>query len=567
MLRWLQLVAITMAAGAATPAPDAYAANHNFTIKVHQLGAPDHSHPALFHRFKLIVEVTADPGCRGTIALRGDVTSTFPGGETKGHIFHITYPASSEPVPKAGFVDEFGLAPGDKVVVTNLEATCGDTMPGDNRGTAPGPFGYSAPPRGPDGPRPTQSRFSSDEKAKLKHAARQNQRMSGMWGIGGAGCALGGIFTGGAAWGACAVIGGLGSGLTGYYAQDFDELADDPPDPDFRTFAPTVRRPVPAIPLGMAGSIRQPLERLLEHYVTMQAESHALLLSLYKADGAQQAGDALWEGQQNSAAGGHARLLAELVAVAAARREELARALEVNGVAVSWSADAVLRAQNEMLAADKPLPPPFIEILRSGALSEQEITYLRDGFLMADPESVAGNLPGLLRIPSLAASEQEVAEVFRRFAGDADCLLPGGTPDLDGDGRRDACDSVDNRCKGQSCGKRRDVRAPRLALFVPRQRASKVLRRGLIVRARSDERCRLNLRLDVKQGKRIRLAGRASSSLVPRTRKGVRIKLSRKAARTLRRSPRSTQLMLAASAVDRSANRSPTKRRRVRLVR
>jgi hypothetical protein len=447
-LHRVTVAAITMGLVAALATGPAHASNHLFTVTVTKLIAPNVPPPAQaqFYRFRLVVEVKADPGCRGLIILTGVSTHTFADGrEATGHIFHVTYPASSYPVPRAGFVDDFSLSPGDRVVVRNLEAVCGDTMPGDNRGTAPGPYAYIAPGGGPPEPtRPPQARFTSGEKVALKKAARDNQRLSAMWGTGGVGCAIAGLASTGPgaplAAGLCVVIVGAGTGTTAYVAQDFDELADDPPDPDFRTFAATVRRATPAVPGDWPNLIREPLTALLEQYSAMRAEAHALLASLYKADGAQQARDAFWEGEQNSAAGRHARVLADLVDGAAARREALARAVEANGLAVSWDADAVRRAQDEMIAQDKPLPAAFVDTLRSSGLSEEEIGYVRDGFLLAQPSEVSGSLAGLLRVPELTISEHEVAGALRRFAGDADCLLPGGIPDFDGDGRRDACD-------------------------------------------------------------------------------------------------------------------------------
>jgi hypothetical protein len=229
----------------------------------------------------------------------------------------------------------------------------------------------------------------------------------------GTGTAVAALFCGSATAGACAIPLGLmaailagGSGYAAYVA------AVDPSDPNFMVIALPVIPSFTALTAqnGVTQAEAASFNALMSNLAQQAAYFRVLITSTNRAQGAADAGNALWETSQIQAALNDAATLGSLFGAQPALLSAFQNALSSAGFNLTMTPSMVL--QTEQMYAFSGLPAPDTQGLMPFGFTTAEIDQIRQILQVQDINTVAGSFPGILTNSKLIAALQQGAQAF-----------------------------------------------------------------------------------------------------------------------------------------------------------
>jgi choice-of-anchor C domain-containing protein len=278
-----------------------------------------------------------------------------------------------------------------------------------------------------DVPLPKEQKFTEEQRQDLHDASLA---MVGAGII----CLVAGIALAPISLGALA-IGFFGGLAAGAIAADLSQLANDPPDPDYKV--PVVAHNLSLPPIVAGNGISTVAADALNALRTVQedetGQAGAMVEALFKASGAAAANDTAWEQTQTLAAAGFAHQLAIGLNSEPPLRSAARTALETGGFPVlgvtqaqaaaalaSWQSPGLTQSEEDTLTFGGTLPD--LEV-RAHALASDEpmSSFVQQNFLdlLAPPSGAATNLIETANAKAAAALQA---------AADALTVHPVGSP-------------------------------------------------------------------------------------------------------------------------------------------
>ena len=324
-----------------------------------------------------------------------------------------------EPEPANGIVGAvgFGTSPNSNVphLMAELQVPL---IPGGATVYSPDPLFWSASVPPPPPP-PQQGRFTQQQKENFA-------RISANLNIGAAGSATVAaaclLAPDPSVSKACAIGAGLTSGLSWLLSAIYGRLALDPSDPNFTVIAVPVTPTLSQQPITAGDGITQQEADALNALFTNLEQAiglgRALQTSIDRAQGARDARDAFWEGQQLAAARNFAGQLATLSDQQPGLFASLASALGAAGFQQSFTAASIAQFQSSVALQGFPssLTQEFAELGADTAIQEE----IRQTFLnknSVDLSSIGGGqFPASLTDPTLADAMHQLAVGLTLFA-------------------------------------------------------------------------------------------------------------------------------------------------------
>jgi hypothetical protein len=249
-----------------------------------------------------------------------------------------------------------------------------------------------------------------------------------------------GTFTGGCAlvaakgvqlaWGFATLGLGVGATVADSKASSNGTLGNDPVDKNYTELATPVSPPPLLLPsaTGMKGAINVALNALATNTSQVTGLTSALVTSLDRAAGAQQAHQSAWVTRQLVAASGFARSAAALIQEEPGLWAQLQQAVSATGIHFDVSAAASQQTEHQVLSHG--LAAYFRQVLGSGGMDRRSLDHLV-GDLHAAP-ALPGPItfPGVLTEPALSAASAEEAAALEQFAATAaqGVVTPPDTP-------------------------------------------------------------------------------------------------------------------------------------------
>ncbi|MDD5560152.1 hypothetical protein [Candidatus Methylomirabilis sp.] len=156
----------------------------------------------------------------------------------------------------------------------------------------------------------------------------------------------------------------------------------------------------------------------------------ALLTSVERAQGAEEAGDAFWKSQQMQAAAYFASQLATALNVQPELRANVQIALQATGrPSILITADDIANFQRDVAAHG--LPVFLTEALTQLGADSATIERIRNSLIALSPSADVVSFPEMLTDPALITSLQEAAQALSQFSGVTPVTLdikPGSVP-------------------------------------------------------------------------------------------------------------------------------------------
>jgi len=211
---------------------------------------------------------------------------------------------------------------------------------------------------------------------------------------------------------------GVLAAVNGLMAYVSNELASDPPDPNFAEVPTAVQLPrmsvdIAALPIALQTAFTDALDLA----ASQLSLSFALLTAIERSQGAELAGQTGARNLQLSAAADFAEQLAPVVEAQAPTRATLVAALRADGATTVIDTEAMVL---EVLPAYLDGPPEeFVRAVAHYGTSNQDPNELwqRVGARLFDGDDLgAGVFPEKLNPPELALAEASAAETFRQLA-------------------------------------------------------------------------------------------------------------------------------------------------------
>lgn len=311
----------------------------------------------------------------------------------------------------------FGTSPNSNVPHLMAELQI-PLIPGGATVYSPDPLFWSASVPPPPPP-PKQGRFTQEQKDKFA-------RISANLNIGAASAAtiaaaclfapdptVTKICSGGA---------GLTSGLVWVISAIYGRLALDPSDPNFTEIVIPVTPILSQQPITPGDGVTQQQADAMNALFTNLEQAiglgRAIQTSIDRAQGARDAGDAFWEGQQLAAARNFAGQLAALTDQQPDLFANLATALQAGGFQRSFTAESIAQFQSSVALQGFPafLTQAFAELGADNALQEE----IKQAFLNKDSRDIAaaggGQFPASLIDPALIDALRQLATELTLFA-------------------------------------------------------------------------------------------------------------------------------------------------------
>ena len=205
-------------------------------------------------------------------------------------------------------------------------------------------------------------------------------------------------------------------GIISLEADGFEKLANDPPDPRFKTLIKVkVRIPI-VYSSTQTPQVADALNALTTNAAQAKAYQAAVLTSIERAQGARKAKKKVWEQKQNKAA----RAFAARAAAALSRTPGLIRSLESAMQAVGYGSASMTAAdaaafQQEIRSSG--LPKEITATLTTFGTPAKVKTQLEADLLKASPDELAAvSFPAILTDPGIARSIKSAAAVMRQLA-------------------------------------------------------------------------------------------------------------------------------------------------------
>jgi hypothetical protein len=323
-----------------------------------------------------------------------------------------------EPEPPNGIAGAIGFGPSPNSSVPHLRVELQvPLIPGGATVYSPDPLFWSASVPPPPPP-PKQGRFTQEQKEAMTRAAADLNVQARI----GAALAITCTLIPELTTKLCAVAVALPSALIAVIAAQLSRLALDPSDPNFTEIAVPVAPTLSQQPITAGDGVTQQEADALNALFTNLEQSiglaRAIQTSIDRAQGARDAGNAFWEGEQLAAAKNFAGQLAVLTDQQSGLLANVASALQAAGVQQSFTAESIAAFQSQVALDGFPsfLTQAFAELGADGTLQEE----IKQAFLTADSAEFAatggGQFPASLTDPELVEGLHQLATSLTLFA-------------------------------------------------------------------------------------------------------------------------------------------------------
>jgi hypothetical protein len=227
----------------------------------------------------------------------------------------------------------------------------------------------------------------------------------------------------------CAIAAGLLAGSTWLLSGLLNQLALDPPDPNFTKIAkPNPPKFKPVQPgAGITAAEASTMNALLTNHAQAIGLSQALDTTLNRASGAAVAGNKFWEKRQLDAAATYKGQLQAILAKETSALTAAQSAIEGTGsqstrraagfVSQTATADDVLQFERSV-AGEGGLPQVLVDGLREFGADDATIDHVRRLIIVQDVNAVAGSFPAKLTDPPVIDSIQQLAAQLPMLAQD-----------------------------------------------------------------------------------------------------------------------------------------------------
>ena len=332
---------------------------------------------------------------------------------------HMTVSVFGEPEPPNGIIGAVGFGPSPNSNVPHLMAELQvPLIPGGATVYSPDPLFWSASVPPPPPP-PKQGRFTQEQKEEFANTAANLNIGAAAGATVAAACLLA---PDPSVSKACAIAAGLTSGIAWLLSAIYGRLALDPSDPNFTEIAVPVTPTLSQQPITAGDGVTQQeadaLNALFANLEQTIGLGRALQTSIDRAQGARDAGDAFWEGQQLAAAKNFAGQIANLSDQQAGLLANVESALGAAGFQQSFTAGSIAQFQSSVDQQGFPsfLTQEFAELGADSGVQEE----IRQAFLnrsSADLSSVGGGkFPASLTDPTLTDALHQLATSLTLFS-------------------------------------------------------------------------------------------------------------------------------------------------------
>lgn len=322
------------------------------------------------------------------------------------------------PVPPNGIVGAIGFAPSPNSPIPHLMAELQvPLIPGGATVYSPDPLFWSVSVPPPPPP-PKQGRFTQEQKEALNKAAAELNLEAAIGAAVAAACLA---IPDPSVTKICAFAAGLTSGLLWIASALFGRLALDPSDPNFTVIAQPVTPSLSQQPIPAGEGITQQQADAMNTLFTNLGQAiglaRAIQTSIDRAQGARDANNAFWEGEQLQAARQFALQLSTLIAAQPGLLANLQSALQAAGFQPTFTQTSVADFQSAVELGGFPplLAQAFTELGADSALRDE----IRQSLLTANSVDIAalgaGSFPQSLTDPSLTAALERLASSLNDF--------------------------------------------------------------------------------------------------------------------------------------------------------
>jgi hypothetical protein len=345
-------------------------------------------------------------------AAGGQTARSFDGSRTgdRSVVFHTrwfqTYPG--DVAPYGFFLISTTV---DATYTATIHASAPVTSPGDDANVMQSTPVQSCvlPPR-----------FQPDEKRHYKEIGRSAKRVAIFAGLAGTLC---GAFAPGLSKFTCLLFPVAAAYMT-WTGLDMDELADDPPDPNFRSTYHPRRQRASRIRSGrrVDPAVRRAFDRLLGAYDRSTRARSGVVVSVNRAQGAYVSHDpanAPWERTQMLAAAHYARLLATDAERVRSDQAAASRAIRAAGIRFTIPSSALRRERRRIAGAG--LPGDVKEAARAMGAPAAVLSELRRAIATVAPAQLRPvSLQSVLADPAADNGQERLARTMRAFAARVD---------------------------------------------------------------------------------------------------------------------------------------------------
>lgn len=205
------------------------------------------------------------------------------------------------------------------------------------------------------------------------------------------------------------IIAGTGLGGFGIVAGN---IASDPSDPNYTTIAiPSIATMTPIVPdSSLTQAQADAFNALIASQASMIGIGNAAYISGNRAQGAHDAGDAVWEAKQIQTTQLYAQQLGGLMAHETVVLGNLHDALASGGISINVTPSDVLNFEYRI--AYQGLPAEVTNALTAYGLNAEQINDLRKLLLVQDINAASGTFPDALVSTNLTAAFQDAAKAF-----------------------------------------------------------------------------------------------------------------------------------------------------------
>jgi hypothetical protein len=209
------------------------------------------------------------------------------------------------------------------------------------------------------------------------------------------------------------VIAALMYAADAYLANKYSKLAEDPPDPNYTAIASARPIPMPSLTTrdGLTRQEAKAWNALLANEAAMAGILDAMITTVNRADGAEQAGDAAWVDRQTQALAAFQVELSAVLEDEARLRQQLTMTLQASGTPQITIHPEDIQDYERTLASTG-WPPEIEKALEDMGLDSATINAMLPLVYAQDPNAAAGPYPDLISSQPFITVLQDSAKIL-----------------------------------------------------------------------------------------------------------------------------------------------------------
>jgi hypothetical protein len=209
------------------------------------------------------------------------------------------------------------------------------------------------------------------------------------------------------------VIAALMYAADAYLANKYSKLAEDPPDPNYTAIASARPIPMPSLTTrdGLTRQEAKAWNALLANEAAMAGILDAMITTVNRADGAEQAGDAAWVDRQTQALAACQVELSAMLEDEAHLRQQLTMTLQASGTPQITIHPEDIQDYERTLASTG-WPPEIEKAMEDMGLDSATINAMLPLVYAQDPNAAAGQYPDLISSQPFITVLQDSARVL-----------------------------------------------------------------------------------------------------------------------------------------------------------